>query len=73
MRESRLYKELRELALHDSTIYAWLKTQQATEASDLTVAISLIKQLAKEKKAYFDDAINTRNLSIVPTMFKERS
>lgn len=66
MKQTRLYEELRELALHDATIYAFLKTQQATGASDLTVAISLIKQLSKEKKIYFDDAIRTRELSIIP-------
>lgn len=63
---SKLYKELRDVAVQDATVYHFLKQQNASDNSDLETAIQLIRQLAKEKKAFFDDAVNTRNLSVVP-------
>lgn len=66
--ESRLYKELRDLAHDDATIYHYLKSQFSNNQDDLTTAIALIRQLAKEKKTYFDDAVNIRNFSIVPIL-----
>lgn len=62
----KLYEELREIGMHDATVHHFLKRQSATDASDLEIAILLIKQLSREKKAYFDDAVNIRNLSVIP-------
>lgn len=63
---SKLYAELHDIALNDMTVYSYLKTQDMTSATDFDTAIALIRQLVKEKKAYLDDAINTRNLSVIP-------
>lgn len=63
-KESTLYLELRDLMMDDTTIYQHLANQR--DIDDLTVAVALIRQLVKEKKAYFDDAVNTRNMSNVP-------
>lgn len=63
---SKLYAELRHIAEKDSTVYMYLKAQQATQQPDFETAVALIHQLVKEKGVYLDDAINTRNLSIIP-------
>lgn len=63
---SKLYEELRDLAMEDATIYAFLKTQEATGVSDLHTATMLIRQLAKEKKTYFDQAVTLSEYSTKP-------
>jgi len=65
---SKLYEELREIAVHDATVYHFLKHQSAANTPDLETAIAIIKQLSKEKKFYFNDAVKTRDLSIVPIL-----
>lgn len=57
MMQTKLYEELRDLAMEEATVYAYLKTQEANGASDLHTAVMLIRQLAKEKKIYFDQVI----------------
>jgi len=63
---SKLYEELRDLAVNDATVYAHLKMQQKGGLDDFNIAIALIRSLVHEKKAYFDDAVKTRELSVVP-------
>ena len=67
---SKLYDELRELAVHDQTIYANLRLQEVTGASDLVVAIEIIKQLSRESDNYRRDAIRTREMSVTPIVLK---
>lgn len=70
---SKLYEELRDIAMQDGTVYAYLQKQSINHLDELDVAIALIQQLVVEKNAYFDDAINTRNLSIVPMLLSDDS
>ena len=70
---SKLYEELRDLAVKDETVHAHLKHQSMTDSDDLTVAIELIRQLAEQKKAYFDMATKSSELSIDPVVFIQAS
>lgn len=64
--QTKLYEELRDLAMEEATVYAYLKTQEANGASDLHTAIMLIRQLAKEKKIYFDQVVALTETSVKP-------
>lgn len=66
--ETKLYEELRDLMVEEATVYAYLKTQQSNGASDLHTAVMIIRQLAKEKKAYFDQALLLTETNIYPSM-----
>jgi hypothetical protein len=63
---SKLYNELSDLVLHDSTIHSYLRMQEATGQDDMKVAIVIIRQLAKEKKAYFDAAVEATGTNMSP-------
>lgn len=64
--QTKLYEELRDIAMEDATIYAYLKTQEASGTSDFHTAIMLIRRLAKEKKRYFDQVISLTETSTQP-------
>lgn len=70
---SRLYEELRDLAVNDETVHAHLKHQSITGADDLAVAIELVKQLAVQKRAYLDLATKTANMSCGPVVLGSES
>lgn len=70
--QTKLYEELKDLAMEEATVYAYLKTQEANGASDFHTATMLIRQLAKEKKAYFDQAILLSETNINPSMIVEK-
>jgi len=65
---SKLYEELRELVMDNRTVYSHLMLQEATGASDLVVAVALIKALVKENKHYYDLAINAAATNTNPTI-----
>jgi len=66
--QTRLYEELRDIAIEEATVYAYLKTQEVNGASDFHTAVMLIRQLAKEKKAYYDQVLLLTETNAYPSM-----
>ena len=63
---SKLYKGIRDLATDDATVYAHLRYQEKDNMDEIDIAVALIRSLVQEKKSYFDHAVKTSQMSVVP-------
>lgn len=70
---SRLYAKISDLAVNDATVYQHLKMQEHGSMEDFDVAVALIRSLVHEKKSYFDHAVKTSQMSIVPMVIPKNA